>query len=60
MGPSEPAEPSDSAPGDQAPQDMPGAGENTCPVCGGSGKVEDGACPNCLGSGIVIEGIGGA
>lgn len=46
-------------PGDQAKPGTPGTGENLCPECSGSGKVEGNACPTCGGSGKVIEGIGG-
>ena len=48
------------APGDQAPEGTPGTGENICPVCGGSGTVDDGPCAHCDGTGTIIEGIGGA
>ena len=47
-------------PGDEAPPGTPGAGENICPTCKGSGKVGQKPCPDCGGSGKVIEGIGGA
>jgi hypothetical protein len=47
-------------PGDEAPPGTPGTGENICPECSGSGKVDQGTCPNCGGTGKVIEGIGGA
>ena len=50
----------EAAPGDQAPPGTPGAGENLCPRCRGSGRIDGGACPVCEGSGKVIEGIGGA
>jgi len=46
-------------PGDVAPPVTPGTGENLCPKCGGSGRVDDAACPNCDGTGKVTEGIGG-
>lgn len=46
-------------PGDQAKPGTPGTGENLCPDCSGSGKVEGGTCTTCNGSGKVIEGIGG-
>ena len=48
------------APGDEAPRGTPGAGENLCPACGGSGKLDGAACENCEGTGVVIEEIGGA
>jgi hypothetical protein len=47
-------------PGDDAAPGTPGTGEDTCPVCHGSGKISDGnSCPNCGGSGTITEGIGG-
>jgi DnaJ-class molecular chaperone len=47
-------------PGDQAKPGTPGSGENICPVCHGTGRLQDGApCGNCGGSGKIIEGIGG-
>jgi RecJ-like exonuclease len=50
---------SDVAPGDEAPPDEPSSGENVCPECGGSGKVERSDCSNCEGTGRVNEAIGG-
>ncbi|MFN3433020.1 MAG: hypothetical protein ACK4ZY_01365 [Sphingomonas sp.] len=47
------------APGDQAPAGTPGTGENVCPRCNGSGRIDAGTCPTCDGTGTVIEGIGG-
>jgi RecJ-like exonuclease len=46
-------------PGDEAAPGTPGTGENLCPDCSGSGKVEGKACPECNGTGKVITGIGG-
>jgi hypothetical protein len=47
-------------PGDEAAPGTPGAGEDVCPTCAGSGKLPDGKqCPTCGGSGRVMEGIGG-
>jgi RecJ-like exonuclease len=47
-------------PGDEAAPGTPGAGEDICEVCSGSGKLASGAaCPNCGGSGRVMRGIGG-
>ena len=50
-------------PGDDAPAGTPGTGEDVCPVCHGSGKVEaEGTpqpCANCGGTGVIVEGIGG-
>jgi DNA replication and repair protein RecF len=38
----------------------PGAGENVCRKCEGTGKVEGETCPECGGSGKVTTPIGGA
>lgn len=46
-------------PGDEAAPGVPGTGENLCPDCGGTGKIEGRACPECNGTGKVITGIGG-
>ena len=48
------------APGDEAPPGTPGTGEDVCPACDGSGKVDGEACQNCDGSGRIVSGIGGA
>jgi hypothetical protein len=37
----------------------PGAGENICRECGGSGRKDDKQCPACGGSGVVTTPIGG-
>ena len=50
----------DMAPGDEAPEGTPGAGENLCPDCSGSGQLDGAACQTCGGTGKVIEEIGGA
>jgi hypothetical protein len=34
----------DMAPGDEAPKGTPGAGENLCPACAGSGQLDGAAC----------------
>ena len=47
-------------PGDEARPGTPGAAEDICDGCSGSGKVADGSeCPECGGSGRVMRGIGG-
>ncbi len=54
-------------PRDDPAPGTPGAGEDVCPTCHGTGKKTDpqtGAkldvpCPRCDGSGRIIEGIGG-
>ena len=47
-------------PGDEAPLDQPGVGENVCPECGGSGELNGKTCEACAGEGTVAEGISGA
>ena len=50
----------DMNPGDALPADAPGAGENVCYHCGGSGRLESGvACDMCGGTGRVIESVSG-
>jgi RecJ-like exonuclease len=50
----------DLKPGDEAEPGTPGAAEDLCETCGGSGKLDDGKeCPECEGSGRVMRGIGG-
>jgi len=46
-------------PGDELPANAPGAGENTCRACGGSGKLDGGDCRVCGGTGKVIESVAG-
>jgi hypothetical protein len=48
------------SPGDEAARGTPGAGENVCKRCGGSGKLEGKTCPECEGTGTVVVGVGGA
>lgn len=47
------------APGDDAAPGTPGTGENVCPDCRGSGRLEGAPCPTCDGTGVVTEGVGG-
>ncbi|MBF6620044.1 MAG: hypothetical protein ITG02_07420 [Patulibacter sp.] len=49
----------DLAPGDEAPPGTPGSGEDVCPRCGGSGRLDDATCDECAGTGRVIRGVGG-
>lgn len=51
--PTDPAEPNLPNPDDGS------SGENVCPQCGGSGRLDGQTCPKCDGTGKVIEGIGG-
>ena len=46
-------------PGDQAVPGTRGTGENVCPDCKGSGRLNNAPCKTCGGTGKVIEGIGG-
>ena len=41
------------------PTGPPFFGENLCPECGGSGRLDEDACDTCGGSGKVTEPIGG-
>ncbi|WP_041544672.1 MULTISPECIES: hypothetical protein [Chelativorans] len=45
---------------DAVPEGTPGAGENICRRCRGSGEIGGSPCPDCGGSGKVITPIGGA
>ncbi|MFK3737061.1 hypothetical protein [Massilia sp. TN1-12] len=50
----------DLKPGDEAQPGTPGAAEDLCETCGGSGKLAGGkTCPECEGTGRVMRGIGG-
>lgn len=59
MATTDPGADPDERPGDEVPPGTPGAGENVCPDCGGSGELDGGTCPTCEGTGTVMEGIGG-
>jgi hypothetical protein len=51
----------DVRPGDQAFPGTPGTGENICPACGGTGRLDGGQeCSTFRGTGKVIEALGGA
>src|SRR3954466_12308452 len=47
------------APGDEAAPGTPSTGEDVCPRCGGSGRVEGGEGPACRGTGRGRRGGGG-
>ena len=47
-------------PGDEAPPGTPGTGEDVCPECKGTGKIQSGTCPACGGTGKIVRAIGGA
>ncbi len=46
-------------PGDEAAPGTEGTGEDVCPDCHGSGKINAQPCPACGGTGKVIRAIGG-
>jgi hypothetical protein len=46
-------------PGDEAEPGAPGTGEDICPDCNGSGKLDGADCKTCGGTGKVTQGIGG-
>jgi DnaJ-class molecular chaperone len=46
-------------PGDEAPRGTLGTGEDVCPQCNGSGRIDGASCSNCGGRGKIIRGIGG-
>jgi DnaJ-class molecular chaperone len=47
-------------PGDEAAPGTPGTGEDICPQCHGSGRMDSSSCPNCGGTGKIVKAIGGA
>jgi DnaJ-class molecular chaperone len=51
-------------PGDEAAPGTPQSAETTCPLCGGSGSVDNNGvavmCPECEGSGRVTVLVGDA
>ena len=47
-------------PGDEAAPGTTNTGDNICPDCAGSGKLDGRSCSTCRGTGTVTEGIGGA
>ncbi|MBC9208843.1 DUF2934 domain-containing protein [Roseomonas aerophila] len=55
----EPVASAPESPGDDAAPGTPGTGEDVCPTCQGSGRIEGKACENCGGTGIVIKGVAG-
>lgn len=47
-------------PGDEVPPGTPGSGDDVCPTCKGSGKIQGQQCETCLGTGMITRAIGGA
>ena len=47
-------------PGDDAQSGTAGTGEDLCPQCRGTGRLQGTMCSNCGGTGRIVEGIGGA
>jgi RecJ-like exonuclease len=47
-------------PGGDLSAEQDGAGEDVCPVCSGSGRVDDNQCETCGGTGKLTEPVGGA
>jgi DnaJ-class molecular chaperone len=47
-------------PGDEAVRGTAGTGEDVCPECNGSGRVDKAPCPNCGGRGTIVRGVRGA
>ncbi|MFH5925682.1 hypothetical protein [Roseomonas xinghualingensis] len=47
-------------PGDEVGPDAPQTAQNTCPACGGSGKLDSKSCPTCEGTGLVTVTVGDA
>ncbi len=46
-------------PGDDARPGAPGTGEDVCPDCKGSGRLNNAPCKTCGGTGKVTEGLAG-
>lgn len=44
---------------EEAEPEAPGAGENVCRWCDGTGRFDGAVCPECDGTGKVTTGIGG-
>ena len=47
-------------PGDEAARGTPGTGDDICPECRGTGRINGSPCPNCGGGGTITRAIGGA
>ncbi|MBP0443333.1 hypothetical protein J8J14_00955 [Roseomonas sp. SSH11] len=47
-------------PGDETDPAASQTAPNTCPACGGSGRLENKPCPECEGTGMVTVTVGDA
>ncbi len=47
-------------PGGEAPAGTPGTGEDVCPECHGTGRLDGSECVECGGTGVVPDGVGRA
>jgi DnaJ-class molecular chaperone len=52
--------PSPRKPGDEARPGSKQSGDQICPDCGGTGRVEGADCPSCAGTGRVTAIVGDA
>jgi hypothetical protein len=55
-----PAAPATPRPGDEVGPDAAQTAQNTCPQCGGTGRLGDKPCPGCEGTGLVTVTVGDA
>lgn len=56
-----PAQPEEiDRPGDETRPGSKQSGENVCPTCAGTGKVDGHGCPDCKGTGTVTSIVGDA
>ncbi|MDB5965214.1 MAG: hypothetical protein JWQ72_1714 [Polaromonas sp.] len=46
--------------GDEVPEGTPGSSEDTCPRCGGTGRLGDLPCNDCNGTGVINVNLGDA
>ena len=51
---------SERKPGDETRPGSKQSGDQVCPACGGTGRVEEAACPDCGGTGRVTVIVGDA
>ena len=51
---------SERKPGDESSPDCAQTGENLCPDCGGTGRLNGTSCPACDGTGRIVAIVGDA